>query len=209
MADSGRDQAEPTDLRDAHQAETRRRIVQAVNDLLAEEHPSSISVPAVVARSGISRATIYRHFPTKEALLDASATSVDEQTRAWLGTAAPIPGQNLGEFIHRVWAELAEHLPALRASQLPGLGRELRQRRSARRHADAVRAMQGAGIDVDTDEGSRAVRLTLALSSSSMLLEQLDRLGIDVETAADDVVWAIETIARVVREQQASEPTAD
>ena len=184
------------------QAETRRRIVRAVNDLLADEHPAAISVPAVVKRSGISRATIYRHFPTKEALLDAAATSIDEETRSWLGDDAPVPGQNLGEFIHRSWAELAENLPALRASQLPGLGRDLRLRRSARRHDDAVRAMQAAGVDVDTEEGQRAVRIALVLASSSTLLEQLDRLGQPVDEAADDVVWAIEMIARAVSTDQ-------
>lgn len=195
--------AEPqTDLRDAHQAETRRRIVRAVNELLADEHPSSISVPAVVKRSGISRATIYRHFPTKEALLDASARSIDEDTRQWLGDETPVPGRNLGEFIHRSWTELAENLPALRASHLPGLGRDLRQRRSARRHRDAEGAMREAGVDVDTPEGQRAIRITLVLASSSTLLEQLDRLGQPVDEAADDVVWAIETIARAVAESQ-------
>jgi AcrR family transcriptional regulator len=190
------------DLRDAHQKETRRRIVQAVNDLLADEHPSSISVPAVVKRSGVSRATIYRHFPTKEALLDASARSIDEDTRQWLGGETPVPGRNLGEFIHRSWTELAKNLPALRASQLPGLGRDLRQRRSARRRQDAEGAMREAGVDIDTPEGQRAIRLTLALASSSTLLEQVDRLGQPVDEAADDVVWAIETIARVVRDSQ-------
>lgn len=190
------------DLRDVHQAETRRRIVQAVNDLLADEHPSSISVPAVVRRSGISRATIYRHFPTKEALLDASARSIDMETRAWLGDDAPVPEQNLGEFIRRSWVELAKNLPAVRASHLPGVGRDLRQRRSARRHEDAVRAMLSAGVDVDSDEGRRAVRITLVLASSSTLLEQIDRLGQDVDEAAADVVWAIETIARAIRDAQ-------
>jgi AcrR family transcriptional regulator len=189
------------DLRNAQQAETRRRIVQAVTDLLAEEHPSSISVPAVVERSGISRATVYRHFPTKEALLDASAHGIDERTREWLGTDAPVVGRNMSEFIHRAWSELAQHLPALRASQLPGLGRDLRRRRGIRRRGDAVAGMQVYGIDTDSELGQRVVRLTLALSSSSMLLEQLDRMGMDVDTAADDVVWAIETLARVAREE--------
>ena len=195
------------DLRDVHQAETRRRILKAVNDLLAEEHPASLSVPAVARRSGVSKATIYRHFPNKEALLDASARQVDTETRRWLGGDAPVPGRNLAEFIHRSWTELAQHLPALRASQLSDLGRDLRQRRSARREQDAQNAMLGAGIDIDTDAGRRAVRLTLVLASSSTLLEQVDRLGQDVDQAADDVVWAIETLARAVRADQ--EATAE
>jgi AcrR family transcriptional regulator len=195
-------EAAKEDLRDVHQAETRRRILQAVNDLLAEEHPSTLSVPSVAKRSGVSRATIYRHFPTKEALLDASARSIDEETRQWLGGDAPAVGAKLSEFIHRSWHELSQHLPALRASHLSDLGRDLRLRRSERRLEDAKGTMRSAGIDVDTPEGERAVRLTLALASSSTLLEQVDRLGQPVEQAADDVVWAIEAIARATREAQ-------
>ena len=51
-------------------------------------------------------------------------------------------------------------------------------------------------------DGQRAVRVTLVLASSATLLEQIDRLGQPVDEAADDVVWAIETIARAVRESQ-------
>jgi AcrR family transcriptional regulator len=190
------------DLREAHQAETRRRIVQAVNELLADEHPSTLSVPSVAKRSGVSRATIYRHFPTKEALLDASARSIDEETRQWLGDEAPVVGAKLSEFIRRSWTELAHHLPALRASHLSGLGRDLRLRRSERRMEDAKGTMRSAGVDVDTAAGERAVRLTLVLASSSTLLEQVDRLGQPVDQAADDVVWAIEAIAKAAREAQ-------
>ena len=60
-------------LRDAHKNATRSRIVRAVADLVAEAHPASISVPAVAKRAGVGVATVYRYFPTKEALLDASA----------------------------------------------------------------------------------------------------------------------------------------
>ena len=189
-------------LRDAHREDTRRRILEAVNQLLAEEHPASVSVPAVARRSGVSVPTIYRYFPTKEALLDASATSIDVQTRAWLGGEAPVPGKNLGEFLRRMWSELAENLPALRASQMSGLGKELRKRRTERRHADAVGAMTGAGIDLDTEAGQRVFRMTLVLTSSSVFLEQLDRLELPVEVAAEDVIWAIEALTDTVRAGQ-------
>src|SRR5690242_17527309 len=117
-----RDVGAPSGLRAAHVAETRRRILDAVNSLLAEEHPAALSVPAVAKRAGTSTATIYRHFPTKEALLDASAASVDRQTRSWLGDQAIVPGRNLGEFMAHMWAELSENLPALRAAQLSTVG---------------------------------------------------------------------------------------
>lgn len=181
-----------------HLADTRRRILAALNQLLAEEHPAAISVPAVARRSGISIATIYRHFPTKEALLDAAATSVDEATRTWLGDEAIVPGQNLGEFLSRMWSELAQHVPALRASQLSTMGRDLRARRSQRRLDDAVRGLSQSGVDLDSARGQRLLRLVLVLTSSSTFLEQVDRLDMPVDEAAADVVWAIETLVDTV-----------
>ena len=191
-----------TDVRAAQRAATRRRIVVAVNDLLAEEHPAALSVPAVARRSGVSIPTIYRYFPTKEALLDAAAAGVDIETRTTQGDEPIVLGRNLSTFMHRMWQELAGNLPALRASQLPGVGRELRRRRSARRQEDATRALATHGVDLATEDGQRALRITLVLTSSSTLLEQLDRLDLPVDQAADDVVWAIETLADAVREKQ-------
>lgn len=185
---------ERTPLRAAHAAETRRRILEAVNQLLAEEHPAAISIPLVARRSNISPATIYRYFANKEALLDAAAASVDSSTRTWLSDDAVVPGQNLGEFLTRMWSELAENLPTLRASQVTPLGRDLRSRRSERRHQDAIRGLAEAGVDVDTDAGRRLVRIVLVLTSSTIFLEQIDRLGLSPTEGALDVVWAIEAL---------------
>jgi AcrR family transcriptional regulator len=192
----------PIDLRTAHRAETRRRILEAVNALLTEEHPSAVSVPAVARRSGVSLATIYRYFPTKEALLDAAAGSVDEVTWAWLGTEPVVAGGNLREFIVLMWRELSGNLPALRASQVPGLGRDLRLRRSKRRLAVATRTAEAAGIDPATELGQRVIRVILVLASSSALLEQLDRLELPVDLAADDVAWAIATLLAAAGDEQ-------
>ncbi|HEX7134913.1 MAG TPA: helix-turn-helix domain-containing protein [Iamia sp.] len=190
---------EPSGLRAAHMAETRRRILDAVNSLLAEEHPASLSVPAVARRAGVSTATIYRHFPSKEALLDASAAAVDRQTRSWLGDEAIVPGQNLGDFMRRMWVELAGNLPALRAAQLSMVGRDLRLRRSDRRRRDAARGLTAAGVDIDSEDGERLLRISLVLTSSTTLLEQVDRLRLGPEDAADDVTWAIETLTNATR----------
>src|SRR5688572_9549807 len=54
-----------------HAELTRQRIIEALMDLLVEERPSTISIPAVAKRAGVSVRTVYHHFPTKEALFDA------------------------------------------------------------------------------------------------------------------------------------------
>ena len=55
--------------------------MRAVSDLVANDHPAAISVPAVAERAGVGVATVYRYFPTKEALLDAAALGAVSQPR--------------------------------------------------------------------------------------------------------------------------------
>ena len=51
--------------------ETRRRILAAVHDLLAEGTFHESSVEQVADRAGVSRATLYQHFPSRLDLVDA------------------------------------------------------------------------------------------------------------------------------------------
>jgi AcrR family transcriptional regulator len=57
---------------------TRAKIVAAVRDLLAEGSFHESTVEAVAARAGVSRATLYQHFGTREGLVDAMCESFDE-----------------------------------------------------------------------------------------------------------------------------------
>jgi AcrR family transcriptional regulator len=52
---------------------TRRRIVDAALDLHGQVGPARTTVSAIVARAGVERLTVYRHFPDERALLSACA----------------------------------------------------------------------------------------------------------------------------------------
>src|SRR5688572_12598807 len=116
-------------LREGHKRATRERIVRAVAELVTEEHPAAVSVPAVARRAGVGVATVYRYFPNKEALLDASAVVVSEGARAVDGRP-PASFDDLQALLPLAWNELAgEHLALARNQLASPLGRELRRRR--------------------------------------------------------------------------------
>ncbi len=48
---------------------SRARVLDAVASLLVEQGIQEITVDAVMARSGVARATVYRHWPTRQALV--------------------------------------------------------------------------------------------------------------------------------------------
>jgi AcrR family transcriptional regulator len=56
---------------------TREKIVGAVRELLAEGTFHEKTVEEVAGRAGVSRATLYQHFGTREGLVDAMCESFD------------------------------------------------------------------------------------------------------------------------------------
>lgn len=52
-------------------ARTRKAVLDAATDLLVEGGPSALTMDAVVARSGVAKSTLYRHWDTRDALVAA------------------------------------------------------------------------------------------------------------------------------------------
>ncbi|MCC6434141.1 MAG: TetR/AcrR family transcriptional regulator [Acidimicrobiales bacterium] len=50
-------------------ARTRDTVLRAARDLLVEGGPAAVTVDAVVARSGVAKSTIYRHWESRDELL--------------------------------------------------------------------------------------------------------------------------------------------
>ena len=57
-------------------------IVETTLALLAEVGPTALSVEEVASRAGVSKATIYRRFPTKDDLVVAALASLNESLMA-------------------------------------------------------------------------------------------------------------------------------
>lgn len=55
---------------DARVARTHSAVMQAATDLLVEGGPNAMTVDAVVARSGVAKSTVYRHWATRDDLVN-------------------------------------------------------------------------------------------------------------------------------------------
>ena len=66
-------QGEPTGTvsaqMDPRVARTHDAVMQAATDLLLEGGPAALTVDGVVARSGVAKSTVYRHWATRDALV--------------------------------------------------------------------------------------------------------------------------------------------
>ncbi len=70
-------------------AEDRRAAtVQAVVDLAAKQNPAEITTTAIADRMGLTQGALFRHFPTKEAIVEATMSWVGERLLASVDKAA-------------------------------------------------------------------------------------------------------------------------
>jgi AcrR family transcriptional regulator len=185
-----------TGVRQDHRAVTRRRIVDAVSALIAEEHPATISVPAVARRAGVGVATVYRYFPTKELLLDAAATEVVTPGAARL----PRSFDELEAGMAAAWSELEHQLPLVRNQFASPVGRELHRRRWERKHAAMADVLRREQLDPDSAAGRRLLGVADVLTSSTALLELRDKAGVPVEDAAAWCAWAVRVLHRASKD---------
>jgi TetR/AcrR family transcriptional regulator, mexCD-oprJ operon repressor len=87
-------------------------ILDAAEELLRLEGHATIS--AVAAAAGVSRVTVYAHFPTWEALLEAAVERAVRRTMSALEAASPADGPAV-EALERVLAGSWQHLAGYQA----------------------------------------------------------------------------------------------
>jgi AcrR family transcriptional regulator len=180
-------------LRDEHRELTRGKVLGAVLDLVAEGSLDELSVPAVARRSGVSLATIYRYFPTKDQLLAAAAEEPSRQALA----AEPDrhPGDDdFAAFQRAMWTSFASNLPLLRHQITSEAGRDMRQARLARSRAQLAVYIKGRSVDPESAEGQRVIAMLLLVCGSLALVELHDRQGLDVDDALSTSLWAADVL---------------
>jgi AcrR family transcriptional regulator len=132
-------------------------IVASVNRLLAEKGFDQMTIDEVAADVGIAKASLYRHFPSKEALAAAAMARVLEQALRVIEQEAASDGASPVDRLRAVtrWAlerQLAGEMPAL-PSQNSSLRAELAR---DRRYLDLLLQVGdrlGAWILAAQDEG--------------------------------------------------------
>jgi len=172
-----------------HRADVEERIVDAFLELLETQSPTTVSMPAIAERAGISVRTLYRYFPTREELQRAAASWFDDRARRQLDN--DLTRSTLREYMQVLWIEMAGRLAAVRVQHVSPDGRAMRAARlaGARRAVDTELPPELTG-----PRRAEVVDLVVAISSSSMLLELVDRMGHDPRRAANLVSDLVELI---------------
>jgi AcrR family transcriptional regulator len=179
-------------LRDEQVALTRRAIIDAVIEVAAEPSGGVIAVADVARRSGISMATIYRHFPTRDALVSAAA---NERATAWHPSEGAGQADPLTDFA-ALWRELAANLVLARHTTVSDDGRDLWAERFHASRKVVEQAVRDQGRDPDEAELSHLLVCLDVLTSAHAFLDLYDRQGLALDDAVDAVRWGTGVLRR-------------
>lgn len=106
---------------------SRAKLLAAATDLIVESGPQALTVDAVAERSGVAKSTLYRHWPSREALMvDVLRENMPcvPEFDAGLGFEAQLRGflrQLANTFADPEWARILPALFALK-QQVPEVG---------------------------------------------------------------------------------------
>lgn len=94
-------------VRSGRAAKTRGKLLDASAELLAERGYSRLSTAAVAERAGVAHGTLFKHFPTKSALMAATTERVlEDVVGQFLGMAREFAGQPepIDQALRAVWS---------------------------------------------------------------------------------------------------------
>jgi AcrR family transcriptional regulator len=151
---------------------------------------TSLSIPAVAREAGVSVATVYRHFATKQELIEAIYPHVMRQA----AKNQPPPPRSISE-LRDYGRWYVAHLDTLgdqaRAAMASGAADELRRASMPQRVAVFRALADSVEPRLADEDRDRLARLLVVLTQSASLRMWHDHLGLSVDEVADEIDWLV------------------
>lgn len=190
---------DPPPLRQARADVVRDRVVGAVPALLAEGRP--LTFKEVAHQAGVPERTVYRHFPTRTALLEAVFAWTNEQ----IGIDGPRPTdrEGLARNVREAFRGFDALAPVVRQMLVEpdGLTARLADVDARRRSAVALVDHEAPGLDEATRDRVAAALQVLTVAATWQSLH--DYWDLDGTEAAEAAVLAIELLLDGARARSA------
>jgi AcrR family transcriptional regulator len=193
--------ASGSSLRERQAAVIREAILDALASRLDRDDPDDVAMPQVAADAGISLRTLYRYFPTREAMFDA----VGDHVVARMGLPSQIEG---ADDISRVFLESARRgaqSPQLvRAMLWTRLGRRARSPHRRRRVESITGALTEVTSHLPPDEARRREGALVYLCSLPAWITVSEECGLSPEDARQGIAWAIDTLVAALKQENST-----
>jgi AcrR family transcriptional regulator len=185
-------------LREEQMERTRLRILEAVTELVADETGEEITIPRVAERARVSIRTVYRYFPTREALFDAWGDWIDQSLRLqW--HSYPETLDELLEFPPRLYQSCDDNEPVVRAMLTGRAARSIRVRTRRRRQRAFEQALGDVTAALEPEERRRVLAVIYLLNSAPGWQAMRDQWGLDGVEGGKAAAWAVRVLVDELR----------
>jgi len=183
-------------LRERQMRETKEAIFLAASEQLADHGLAEFHIPRLAKAAGVSVRTIYRYFPTKDALLEAFAEWLDNQ----IGTpTTPRTLDDLTEGVEGIFTAFDENADVIRSQWATPQGRTVREKGRVRRLSALETSVKMSVPNLSPEEQRQATAILSLLHSSRTWQALKDDHGMDGREAGKAVAWAIRTLVDDLR----------
>ena len=187
-------------LREARAQETRERILREVAAWMQRDGQGEFTLNAIAKGADIERRTVFRHFATKEALLEAFWVWINQRITP---RALPESLEGLLDAPRETFAHFDDEEGLIRASLHTQAGRALRMARVEARRKAFRKALRDATRGTSAIDRRRLEAVVHALYSASAWETMRDYAGISGTQAGDAASWALGVLVASVRDSAA------
>ena len=163
-------------LRERQKADTRALILETVERLLTRRSLGELSLATVAQEAGVTERTVYRHFETREQLLEATWAAVNDA----IGIK-DFP-QTAAELIERpkhLFPAFEKRAEVIRAMLASPQGREMRLRANTQRQSAIRAAVKSARPNLREPALTRLCAAVQLFCSASAWATMTDYWGLD------------------------------
>ncbi|BCW90559.1 hypothetical protein sos41_37310 [Alphaproteobacteria bacterium SO-S41] len=187
-------------LREAQKEETRKRILDAAAALIETVSPAGLSFAAIAKQAGVQERTVYRHFPTKDLLLEALWAWMDPR----IGIKSfPQSEEELVAFPARVFPAFDDNEQLMRAFWSSPQGREFRLGMNEKRKAAICKSVSAATEEMDPREAAWLTAAVQLLYSGAAWMTMKDYWGFSGDEAGKASSFVIGLLMKAARERAA------
>lgn len=190
-------------LRDRQLELTRDLILEALAGVIAEGRLAEFSVQDVADRAGVSLRTVYRHFPSREALLEGFAPWAANRVRDAGAMEFPANADDIAPLLRQKFATFEQMTPLVIAlaklDAATGIGTPVA--------AKSLRTIRSSLADVTTDLDPKlaeaVVWMIRIIWSHKTWAVFRDEGGVDGVCSGATAAWAIDMLIKALREGSA------
>lgn len=178
-------------LRERQKAQTRNLIVDALLAAMAAGQLEQATHDALAKRAGVSRQTVYRHFPDRESLMAALWERLNPRFSA---TGLPTDEAALTALLGPMFAAFERDAPLITIAQNTPQGRAMRLSVRAKRTAAFRQATAEATRGMSERDAMMATAVIQLLHGGQAWIEMREQWGLTSAEIATACGWAIRTL---------------